>query len=118
MANRSIRTDRARKAFLDHLAATCNVSEAARVAGFSRRSAYEWRDADADFASAWEDAENQAADMLEQVAYERATSGQSDKMLEILLKAHRPEKFVEKQKVEHSGTMTTAIEWRIVDAHD
>lgn len=112
---RTIRTDQARVKFLSHLEATCNVSEAARVAGFGRTAAYAWREEDADFAAEWIEAENAAADKLEQVAFERATSGQSDKMLEILLKAHRPERFVERQKVEHSGSVVTKIERHIVD---
>lgn len=111
---RTVRTDRARKAFLTTLTSTCNVSAACRAAGMGRTAAYAWRDDDASFAADWMEAENEAADMLEQVAFERATSGQSDKMLEILLKAHRPEKFVEKQKVEHSGTMITEIRQTIV----
>lgn len=101
---RTVRTDHARETFLKTLAETCNVSEAARAAGLGRRTAYDWRDADATFASAWTDAEESSADKLEQVAYERAISGQSDRMLEVLLKAHRP-KYREKQQIEHSGSI-------------
>jgi transposase len=101
---RSIRTDRTRETFLKVLAETCNVSEAARAAGVGRRTMYDWRDADPSFADAWKDAEETSADKLEQVAFERATSGQSDRMLEILLKAHRP-KYREKQAVEFSGSV-------------
>lgn len=93
---RTIRTDRARAKFLAVLEETCNVSEAARAAGIGRTSAYEWREADPSFAADWDEAEEVAADKLEQVARERAIDG-SDRMLEILLKAHRPEKFVERQ---------------------
>jgi len=98
----TIRTDRTRETFLTTLAETCNVSEAARAAGIGRRSVYDWRDADSAFAEAWKDAEESAADKLEQVAYERAIGGQSDRLLEILLKAHRP-KYREKQQVELTG---------------
>jgi hypothetical protein len=105
----TIRTDRAREAFVSTLAATCNVSEACRAARISRTAAYAWRQEDDAFAAAWQEAEDEAADKLEQVAYERATSGQSDKMLEILLKAHRPEKYVERQRIEHSGEIATEI---------
>ncbi len=95
---RTIRTDRAREAFLATMAATCNVSESARAAGIGRSSAYEWREDDPDFAKAWDDAEQEAADLLEKTAWERATGpDKSDRMLEILLKAHRPHKFVEKR---------------------
>lgn len=119
---KTIRTDRARGVFLSRLAETCNVSESARTAGISRQAAYEWRADDEIFAAAWEDAEEQAADKLEMVARERAIDG-SDRMLEILLKAHRPEKFVERLRSELSGPggaplQVTTIERRIVDPRD
>ena len=113
---KTIRTDRAREAFLTVLRQTCNVSEAARAANFGRSAAYVWRREDSDFAAAWDDAEQEAADRLEREAWRRAVEGvdepithqgiitgtykkYSDRMLEILLKAHRPKKFVEKQLV-------------------
>jgi hypothetical protein len=96
--------DRARATFLRILEATCNVSEGARAAGVDRRTVYRWREADEDFAAAWQEAEDAAADKLEQIAFERATSGQSDRMLEVLLKGHRP-KYRDKQHVEHSGSV-------------
>ncbi|RIV79561.1 terminase [Pelagerythrobacter aerophilus] len=119
---RTSRTDRARETFLATLAETCNVSEAARTAGIGRSTAYEWRDEDEAFAAAWDEAEQEAADKLEREAWRRAVEGTdkpvtfqgvitatykeySDKMLEILLKAHRPEKFTDRSKVEHSGEM-------------
>lgn len=124
---RTVRTDRAREKFLAVLAETCNVSEAARSAGMSRRSAYDWRDADADFASAWDDAEQEAADKLEREAWRRAVEGTekpvtfqgvitatykeySDKMLELLLKAHRGDKFRDKASVEHSGGVSVVMQ--------
>jgi hypothetical protein len=96
---RTARTDRARATFLTELRATCNVSHAARQAGIGRRTAYDWRDADEAFAADWAEAEEEAIDQLEQVARDRAIDG-SDRMLEILLKAHRPEKYTERQKLD------------------
>jgi len=117
---RTVRPDRARETFLDVLRETCNVSEAARAAGIGRRTAYEWRAADPAFAEAWKEAEEIAADKLEREAWRRAVDGTdkpisfqgvitatykeySDRMLEILLKAHRPDKFVERSKSEVTG---------------
>lgn len=91
----------------------------------SRQAAYEWREADAKFAAEWADAEQQAADKLEREAWRRAVEGTdkpvtfrgivtdtykeySDRMLEILLKAHRPEKFVERSRVDHGVTKEAA----------
>lgn len=106
---KTIRTDRARAAFLAMLAEECNVSEACRAAGIGRSSAYAWKAEDPTFAAQWEEAEEEAADKLEKVAWERAKSGQSDRMLEILLKGHRP-KYRDKQQVELSGPNGGPIE--------
>lgn len=99
MARKTIRTVRARAAFLAVFSETCNVSEACRAANIGRSAAYEWRNDDPGFAAAWDEAEQVAVDKLEKVAWSRATKedGGSDRMLEILLKAHRPEKFIERQ---------------------
>lgn len=118
---RTVRTDRARETFLSVLRETCNVSEAARTAGVSRTAAYEWKAADESFAAAWADAEEEAADKLEREAWRRAVDGTdkpvtfqgiitatykeySDRMLELLLKAHRPDKFIERLKSDHTSS--------------
>lgn len=108
MSRRTPRTDRARETFLKVLADTCNVSEAARSAGIGRRTAYDWKAADEAFSQAWDDAEEVAIDHLEKVARDRAIDG-SDRMLEILLKAHRPEKYTDRVRNEHSGTMALIV---------
>ena len=125
-SRRTSRTDRARETFLNTLRERCNVSESARAAGIGRSTAYEWRDADPSFAAEWDDAEQEAADKLEREAWRRAVDGvdkpvtfqgmitatykeYSDRMLEILLKGHRPEKFTDRIKAEHSGEMSLTI---------
>jgi len=117
---RTERADRARTRFIAVLRESCNVSEAARSAGIGRRTAYEWRDADPKFSGEWDEAEQEAIDKLEREAWRRAVEGvdkpvvhqgaitatykeYSDKMLEILLKGHRPEKYADRSKIEHSG---------------
>lgn len=114
---RTIRTDRARAeaTFLEQLRLTCNVSHAARSAGIGRRTAYDWRDADPEFAAAWDEAEEEAIDALELAARERAIDG-SDRMMEILLKAHRPEKYVDKLKTELTGKDGGAIQFEQIEA--
>ncbi len=100
--------------FLKALAETGSVATSAALAGTSRTRVYELRKADPDFASAWEDAEEIAADRLEKEARRRAVKGveeplvsagklvrdengqpitvrrYSDNLLLALLKAHRP----------------------------
>jgi hypothetical protein len=68
---------------------------------------YEWRDDDEGFARDWHEAEQAAVDRLEQIAFQRARAGRSDRMLEILLKAHR-RKYVEKYAHEHGITPEAA----------
>ena len=107
---KTIRTDRAREAFISTLTSTCNVSAACRAAKIGRSAAYAWRKEDEGFAASWADAEAEAADNLEGVAYERAMSGQSDRLIEVLLKGHKPERYVERTKIDLSAEIT-AIKW-------
>jgi hypothetical protein len=127
-------TDRAREKFLEVLRATCNVSEAARSIGVSRTAAYERR-SDAAFAMAWDEAEQEAADRLEREAWRRAAEGTkkpivykgkvtghyleySDRMLELLLKAHRPDKFRERVSTEVSGPKGDPIKSEVTHTLD
>lgn len=127
MKRSTSRTDRAKATFIDVLRQTCNVSEAARAAGIPRRTIHEWRKADPAFAAAWEEAAEEAADRLEREAWRRGVEGvdkpvtfqgaitatykeYSDRMLELLLKAHRPEKFKDRVATEHSGNLTVKDE--------
>jgi len=111
---KTIRTDRAREKFLEVLEATCNVTAACRAAKVGRSAMYAWRNDDPEFARAWADAEASAIDNLEGVAYERGMTGQSDKLIEILLKGHRPERYVEKQRMTFEGEMVHKIERKVI----
>lgn len=123
-------TDRARAKFIEVLRHSCNVSEASRTAGIERNTAYRWRDADPAFAALWAEAEEYAADRLEAEAWRRAVDGTdkpvihqgvitdtykeySDRMLEILLKGHRPERYVDKLRAELSGPGGAAIPMKL-----
>lgn len=110
-------TRQRRDAFLGALAATGNVSAAARAAGVARWWLYALRGKDAGFAALWRDAEEEAVDLLEAEARRRAVDGieeplmgggklikddagqvvtirrYNDRLLEFLLKAHRPDKY-------------------------
>ena len=54
-----------RRAFLQTLAETCNVRAAAKSAGVGRKTAYRHRQSDPRFAEAWDDAIEDATDLLE-----------------------------------------------------
>lgn len=105
--------------FIEVLARTGNVSYSAHAAGWrSRNTAYQQKDKDPLFAELWEEALEISMDALEMEARSRAMGWDepvfnkdgeqvgtrrvfSDKMMEILLKAHRPEKYREKFEHDH-----------------
>lgn len=106
--------------FLASLAENGNITLAAREAGVSRQAAYNAKEADESFAAAWVEAEEIAADLLEEEARKRAVDGTpepvyykgqmvgavrrySDNLLMFLLRARRPERFRDRSEVKHSG---------------
>ena len=114
--------------FLKALAETGIVSAAVEIAGTSRTRVYELRKRNPGFAAGWEDAEERAADALEDEAWRRAVDGvqeplvsggrvvrdddgqpiairrYSDALMIALLKARRPERFKDRAVVEHDIT--------------
>ena len=106
--------------FLDTLRGTGNVRLAASNADVARQVAYRARDSSAKFRAAWDEALEEARELLEAEARRRAAIGvdepvfyqgqvvgqirkYSDNLLMFLLKAHWPEKFRENHAIEHSG---------------
>jgi len=107
-------TEARQERFLEALSDTGSVTTAVAVAGTSRTRVYELRKTDPAFATAWNEAEEIAADRLEDEARRRAIEGvpeplvsagklvrdddgqpitvrrYSDNLLIALLKAHRP----------------------------
>lgn len=106
--------------FLVKLAATANIRAACKAASIGKTAVYKRRDSDPEFAQAMAEALDDACDDLELEARRRAKDGTqkpvyfkgeqcgviheySDTLMIFLLKAHRPEKFRERVKVEHGG---------------
>lgn len=104
---------RARDRFIRRLAESGNVADSCRKARLPQRTAYDLRKSDPEFAALWKEAEEISIDGLEDEARRRGVEGwdepvyqkgrkvgtikrHSDRMLEILLKGHRP-KFRENQ---------------------
>ena len=85
-------------AFLEVLSQTGNVSFACRSAQISRQTAYDAREKDAEFAAQWENALEEAVELLELEARRRALDV-SDTLMIFLLKAHRPERYRERYEV-------------------
>jgi hypothetical protein len=61
-----------RTLFIEHLARSANVTGAAHVAGFNRRTAYDYRYADPEFAAEWDDALEASIDDLEGIQGQRS----------------------------------------------
>lgn len=106
----NFRSQRWKQVFIDELARSGNVLLSSRKAGVGRTSVYQTRRDDPAFADQWDDAIDEAVDLLEAVARGRAVNGTdkpvyhrgvavgtvreySDILLMFLLKAHRPERF-------------------------
>jgi len=83
-----------RPLFLAALRNSGNIRAACQAAGIDRPKAYNHRDKDPAFAAAWQEALEDAVDVLEAVARQRALE-MSDTLLIFLLKSHRPEKYRE-----------------------
>lgn len=111
-----------RDAFLANLAACGNVTAAADAIGVTRVAVYKLKERDADFDEAWSLALDRYAAALEAELHMRVFDGlqrpvfqrgelvghetvKSDRLLEIALRAHAPERYSERvaAKLEHSG---------------
>jgi hypothetical protein len=86
-------------AFLKTLGLTANVYMSCQAAGISRKTAYEWRQSNEEFAAQWKDAHEDGIDLLEYRGRLRAMNT-SDKLLQFLLEVHR---YGRKQTLEHTG---------------
>lgn len=122
-------TQRQKQKFLVLLRASGNVTLAAEGIKVSRKAMYKHRDDDSEFAESWDDAVAEACDRLEAEAWRRAYAGveepvygrvakdrdgqigtikkYSDTLMVTLLKAHKPEKYRERQDVTVNGQLTT-----------
>ncbi len=83
------RRDRQKKKFIETLEAQGTVLHAAKAAGVSRWTAYRWRQEDLEFAGQWDQALENAVDVVENSLYQKAVSGDTICMI-FYLKAHRP----------------------------
>ena len=105
--------------FFETLRETGNIRSSARAAGIGRATAYRYRAYD-DFRAAWDEALDDAVDMLEAEAWRRAKDGvekpvfhggqqvgtvreYSNNLLQFLLRAHRPAKYRDNARVEVTG---------------
>jgi hypothetical protein len=109
-----------RDGFLAAFEKTGMVSRACEQIGISRQTAYVERQRNEDFAIEWADVEERTTETMEREAYRRAVEGvtepvvsagkhvtdvqsYSDRLLEFMLKARRPEKYRDRVDIKHSG---------------
>jgi hypothetical protein len=97
-----VRTFKRRKAFLDQLELGNSITRAADAAGGSLKNFRAWRNSDPDFAKDWDEAIDAGTDFIEDVATERALT-KSDPLMQMILKARRPDKYDRGSKLELSG---------------
>lgn len=90
-------------AFIARLRDSGNVRAACQAADLPRSTAYHWRNKFKTFSDRWDDAMEDACDVLELEAWRRAMKENSDRLLMFLLKAHRPEKFKNRTQTELTG---------------
>lgn len=83
-----------KRAFIEQLRLKGAVYPACRVIGIGRTTAYRWYEEDPEFARAWEDSLEDAADVMETSVYEDALGTEEkpgNALLKMFwLKAHRP----------------------------
>lgn len=118
----SNRTPERAAAFCTALADTSNIGKACKAIKLSRTAAYEWREADPEFAAMWDRALKIGVSGLADEAHRRGFEGvdepvfhqgvqvatikkYSDTLAIFLLKAHDPEKYRENSKLEVSGQL-------------
>lgn len=89
--------------FLKRLRNTGNVRLSCEAADVPRSTAYRWRDKWSTFADEWDEALDDACDILEAEAWKRAIEEGSDRLLMFLLKAHRRDKYGDHMRQEISG---------------
>jgi hypothetical protein len=97
------------KAFLAALENTGSVTKAAETVNMGRSNVYQYKRSDPEFATAWEQALDIAADTLEDEARKRAFAG-SDVLLMFLLKGIRPQKWRESRATIPPAELNKMIE--------
>lgn len=119
-------TAKKERIFIEALRDGHTISQACRTANLPRSTVYHRRTLQPTFAEAWDDAEDEGSDVMEQEAFRRAVHGvdkpithqgiitdtvkeYSDTLLIFLLKGRKPNKFRERIDNTHTGPDGGAI---------
>jgi hypothetical protein len=128
MAARTKLTPERQKEFLELFSKTGNCALSARAIGVNRNSIWYLRERDEAFDEDYKEAEAIALGLLEEEARRRALEGverpiyqqgnlvgyervYSDRMLEILLKAHDPQKYRDNQPADPGGVVINLVQF-------
>lgn len=103
--------------FLKTLRTTGNARRACEAAGISRESVNWFRCKHRHFAAAWVEAMEDATDILEEAAWERARDS-SDSLLKFLLQGRRREVFGDVIRHQHEGGVGLRLVEEVVVASD
>jgi hypothetical protein len=109
------RAELQRAKFLELIASGRSITAAARAAKVSRDSLYRWRNENAEFAAAWDEAREAGLDALEDKARDLAEEGDT-KMIIFLLKAGRLEKY--RENVDVRGKLHLTHEERLAQLEE
>lgn len=113
-------TEQIKEAVLETFRDCCNITKSCKKNRLARRTFYRWLNEDADFKKSFNEAAQLAIGVLEDEAKRRALEGvnepvyylgkkvgqvkkYSDTLLIVLLKAHAPEKYKERNHTELTG---------------
>lgn len=100
-----------KKRFLRALARMPNISLAARSAGMSRSAAYAYRSKDEKFASAWDEAVEEALDRIEANVFEDALGDGRNALVSrlFLLKSWRRDRYAERLDSNPGGNTNAKV---------
>lgn len=122
----NILTPKKKSEFLEHFKNTGNVTVSSRAVGIARQTVYEWINIDANFASDFDNAKEEALDIMEAECRRRAEVGSlkpvfhqgevcgeireySDTLMIFFLKGNRPSKYKDRVEQEHTGAIEMFI---------
>lgn len=101
--------EQSRARVISNFAEVGRVDLACEMAGVGRTTHYGWLKSDPEYKAAFDAAREQAIDLLEDKARERALAGESDRLLEFLLKGLKPEVYGDRMKTEISGQLEVTL---------
>jgi hypothetical protein len=92
--------------FLRAFRQTGSITKAAEIAGISRSTHYDWLEDDKKYPDKFKAAVELAGTILEEKAFKLALEDEDRQVLMFLLKNLMPERYRDKQDLQHSGEVT------------